>query len=68
MSDRDLTEAIRAATSPVGCSRCGRTFKGQSAREVAHDGDRCLPPHYWDGMLTEVDGVWVMRGSGQAGR
>jgi len=68
MNGRELAEAIREATRPVGCSRCGRTFKGQSAREVAHDGDRCLPASYWEGMLTEVDGVLVLRGDDAAAR
>jgi hypothetical protein len=63
-----LAEAIRDATRPVGCPGCGRTFAGRSAREVAHDADRCLPPSYWEGALIDVDGVLVMRGSGAAGR
>jgi hypothetical protein len=63
-----LADAIRDATRPVGCGGCGRTFAGQSARTVAHDGDRCLPASYWEGMLTEVDGVLVLRGDDAAGR
>jgi hypothetical protein len=66
--DDGMAEAIREATRPVGCRRCGRTFAGQSAREVAHDGDRCLPASYWEGALIDVDGVLVLRGSGAAGR
>jgi hypothetical protein len=62
MDERDLAAAIASATAPKSCGRCGRTFAGASAYQVAHDG-RCLPDHMVDGQLVLVDGVYVLRGS-----
>jgi hypothetical protein len=66
--DPELAAAIAAATAPKSCGRCGRTFAGSSAYQVAHDQGRCLPDHMTEALLIVVDGVVVLRGSDAAGR
>jgi hypothetical protein len=66
MNDRD---AIEAALRPRGCERCGRTFAGHAAWQVAHDPHwpgGCVPPEV--AGLTCTDGVWGVPGSAAASR
>jgi hypothetical protein len=67
MRDHDLAAAIAAATAPKSCGRCGRTYAGPSAYQVAHDQGRCLPDHMTEAQLVIVDGVYGLRGTA-AGR
>ena len=55
--------AIAAAQVPKSCADCGRTFGSRSAYALAHDSDRCLPDHYFEAQLVQVDGVYVSRGT-----
>ena len=59
-------EALEAATRARGCGRCGRTYAGSAAYQVAHDPGwpGCVPPDV--AGLIEVDGVWCVPGA--AGR
>jgi hypothetical protein len=59
-------EAIEEARRPVSCRRCGRTYGGSVAYQVAHDPEwpGCVPPDV--AGLIEVDGVFCVPGSDAA--
>lgn len=61
-----MAEAIEAASKSRGCPDCGNLYIG-SAFTVHRDDGRCLRGDCY-GQLELVDGAWVMRGSGTAGR
>jgi hypothetical protein len=54
---RGEREAIEAASAPVGCGHCGRTFANNAAYTVHQDRGRCLPDGA-HGQLVNVDGAW----------
>lgn len=56
---RGEREAIEAASAPVGCGHCGRTFANNAAHAIHRDARAgCLPDGAF-GQLVLVDGaVW----------
>jgi hypothetical protein len=56
------------ALQPRGCRDCGLTFGNESAfachQEQLGDGrKRCMPSSRFEGVLRQVDGVWVVSGA-----
>lgn len=65
-----LAAAVADAQKPWSCRACGRLFIGRSAYSVhfeSGEGSRCIDGDA-RGQLEELDGAWIMRGSGAAGR
>jgi hypothetical protein len=68
MGRRQRAAELRDVMRVQACTSCGRQFAGDGARVQHLDGQRCLPEHVFESVLTEAGGIWYALGTEPAPR